>query len=111
KLLDSFPRISLDKLPESAIEQGSHGISQAHIPFAVAFAIQTQHSVRTKMDVAFNCTRRVNPEKREIRIRNRIDQVLDQMALVRRKLVVFSAKRHDSDARIQAPRLCDPVAL
>ena len=79
--------------------------------FSVALTFESQDRVGTGFNGAVDSSRKVNAEKRELRIGNRIDQIPDERSSGRSHLVVFAAKRNDSYFRVGATDSRHTVAL
>lgn len=61
------------------------GIGQRDIALAVAFALQSQHGVGADGDAAVDHAGQVDAEERHRRIGDRIDQMVDDLVVLRRQ--------------------------
>ena len=71
------------------------GIAKAHIQQAVAFSLQRQSCIWPEPHGAINARCEVHSEKREPRVRDRIDVALDQVSLGPVKDQIVAPERHD----------------
>ena len=85
------------------------GIGQRDIALAVAFALQSQHGVGADGDAAVDHAGQVDAEERHRRIGDRIDQMVDDLVVLRRQLEILAAERTDDKPGIDAEHFYQPI--
>src|SRR5207249_11450936 len=97
--------------PES--REGEHvgDVPWRDVPGAVAFALQREDRVGAALDPIVDGARQVEAEKRQGRIRNRVDEMFHQRPALRGELVVLPPERNDADPRVHTTHSRYPISL
>lgn len=85
--------------PKRRRGQGLPDIPEGERTLAIALSAPGQDCVRASLDSPIDHARQVNPEKREARIRNRIDKAADKISILRLKAIVLATKRQNARCR------------
>src|SRR4029079_18762823 len=86
-------------------------VTCAEVLPTVPFALHCEDRVRSAVDVPVHHAREVHAEEREARVRDRVDQVFDQVPLFGRQLVVLAAERDDLRAGVYFREARDAVRM
>ena len=77
----------------------------------IAFALETEHGVRTGMDTAVDHASEVHSQKWKLRIRHGVDKVAHQVPALRFQLVVFAPERYYAGLWSRAGERGDTVTV
>src|SRR5262249_5750806 len=103
--------IAAKESPKARVAQRVPQIPQVEIGLAVAFTREGQDCVGTCFDAAVNQAREVHAQKRELRIRDRVDQMPHQVLPLGTDLIIFAAKRDDTQIAALARKLGHTIAM
>ena len=103
-------RIAGQKTPEAAVREGVDRFARVHAGPAIPLARQREHRIRAALHATPDHAREMHPEKRESRIRNRVDEVAHQRR-AGHQLEVVPAKGHDPRGRPFARHGGDAIGM
>ncbi len=91
-------------------EDRSHVVS-IEIPAAIPFALESENGVGTRQNPPINCPSEVDSEKRELWVRNWIDQAPDESGRTFGERVIVATKRYNLLTGLGAGHPCQSVGL
>src|SRR2546425_4735455 len=97
--------------PESREGEHASDVPWRDVPGAVAFALQREDRVGASLDPIVDGAGEVDAEKRQGRIRNRVDEMFHQRPALRGELVVLPPERNDADPRVHTTHSRYPISL
>lgn len=109
--LPAFVPMSAGEFPERAVGECFDRIAETEICFEITFAFQGQDGVWACVDGAVNHLCEMNAEEWELGIRDRIDERLNEVTLLRDELVILAAERDDAHFGIGAGHASDAIAI
>src|SRR5690606_1995649 len=104
-------KVLANDLPEAGKRQHLHGVSKTEVRLAIALALERDDGVRADGHGAVDHSRQVHAEKGEGRIRDRIDQMLDDAIVPFVQHEVFASERNDLEVRLQSEHSAHAVRL
>src|SRR5262245_20395390 len=99
------------QLPESRESHGLAKIPQGEVGLVIALPLEGQDGVWASVNATINHPGKMNAEERKGRIRNRINQTLNQVPGLWRQLIVLAPERNDFGPGIHAAHSRHTVAM
>ncbi len=111
KFLHGRTAIGEDRFPESGEKRVICHVRKIEGELRIAFAGKPEDCVWTDRHTAVDHARQMDPEKRERRIRDRVDQMLDDVVLVCGQPIVFAAEGYDPEVDGKACQTRQAIGL
>ncbi len=96
--------------PEARESERGRQVAHVDVAVTITFPRKGEDGIGTGIHFAGDAPREVDPEKREARVRHRIDQRAYQRSALGHQVVVLSAERNDHHAGVVACHMADAVA-
>src|SRR5581483_685659 len=110
-LFGPFPKMTPRQFPKSGIGNDLEQIPRVEIRFAVSLSFKAEHRVRPGMNAPVDHPCKVDAQEGKARIGNRVNEMLNQISLLRFQFEILSAERDNLHPRLQAGQFGHAIAV
>src|SRR6266481_7445969 len=100
--------MACQETPQAGKAQRIEKVEKVDVALAVTFAREGEHRIGASLDAAVNQARKMDAEKRKLRIRDGVNQIAHQELPLRLDLVILAPKGNDPHVRLFSGQSADP---